>query len=133
MAANNNPYGHQAARPRPVLNNEEGGSAIAAKGRGAKRAPGFAGGFKAPPATDLIDQLLLEQDQNSMKKKSPLNGLAGRQAGFARGFKAPPKTDMIDALLLAGDDDDDEEEYADIKLTQEDSLKNDGKPANIKQ
>ena len=30
-------------------------------GRGKRAAPGF-GGFKAPPATDLIDQLLLEQD-----------------------------------------------------------------------
>ena len=31
-----------------------------------KRAAGF-GGFKAPPATDLIDELLLEQDQNSIR------------------------------------------------------------------
>ena len=42
------------SRPRPVLNKgaESGGTK-------AKRAPGF-NGFKAPPATDLIDQLLLE-------------------------------------------------------------------------
>ena len=81
MVANQaDPYGHQAgARPRPVLNNNNNAAAgIKAdnedtpkvkdmvgqgRGSGAKRAgPGFKGAFKAPPATDLIDQLLLEQD-----------------------------------------------------------------------
>ena len=91
----------------------------------AKRAPGF-GGFKAPPSTDLIDQLLLEQDQNSIKQKKPMGmGRGGGRVGFG-GFKAPAKTDMIDALLMGGDDDDDEEDETN------ESLKDDGKPAQIK-
>ena len=93
-------------RPRPMLNNNAVG------GRG-KRAPGF-NGFKAPPATDLIDQLLLEQDQNSLKKKAP----AGRGRGGGGFLKAPPKTDMIDALLLSGANEDEEDD--------KDSLVNDG-------
>ena len=102
-----------AGRPRPQLNG--GGVQAGAAGRG-KRAPGF-NGFKAPPATDLIDQLLLEQDQDSIKRKAPGRG------GFGGGFlKAPPKTDMIDALLLGGDQIDEEDD-------NEDSLRNDGKPA----
>lgn len=54
-----------AARPRPTLsstsaNKEEQKKAVV--GGAAKRTGYGFGGFKAPPATDLIDQLLLEQD-----------------------------------------------------------------------
>ena len=95
-------------------------------GRG-KRAPGF-GGFKAPPATDLIDQLLLENDQDSSKKKTPKvteqRQRPGKNPTPFGGFKAP-KSDMIDKLLLSGENLEDADDN--------ESLRDDGRPAKLKQ
>ena len=80
----------------------------------------------------MIDQLLDEQEQNSIKKKAPPQPAKRPPGRGFGGLKAPPRTDMIDKLLMGEGEDEDEIVSNGVKGSiDSESLRDDGRPAKL--